>query len=149
MKRSTFAKSFTISALIALTLAVAPRANADDKGCSKATLKGTFADQDTGYIVGVGQFAGVNLLTFDGHGILTGSGISSVNGYVAADTFAGTYQVNPDCTGNYTGQDPTGFTVNAYFVIDDGGNELRTVITDQGNVISCIARKQFPAGRSE
>lgn len=37
-----------------------------------------------------------------------------------------------------------GLTVDAFFVIDQGGNELQIVITDSGNVIGCVARKQFP-----
>jgi hypothetical protein len=147
-KLSTVAQVFTTAAVTALLLCAAPIANAGDKGCSTATLRGIYADKDTGFIVGVGQFAGVNLETFDGKGTLTGTGFSSVNGYVAQGTFAGTYQVNPDCTGTYSVQDPQGDTFHAFFVIDDGGNELQIVITDPGTVITCLARRQSPVGGS-
>jgi hypothetical protein len=55
----------------------------------------------------------------------------------------GTYQVNPDCTGTYT-VTGGGLTIDAFFVIDQDGNELKIVITDPGNVINCVAVKQFP-----
>ena len=50
MKRSTIAKTFTIAAVTALALGLAPTAKADDKGCSNATLKGTFAYTASGFI---------------------------------------------------------------------------------------------------
>jgi hypothetical protein len=55
----------------------------------------------------------------------------------------GTYQVNPDCTGTYT-VSGGGLTVDAFFVIDQAGNEIKIVITDPGTAINCVARKQFP-----
>ena len=113
------------------------------RNCSNATLRGTYADQDTGTIVGVGPFAGVNVDSFDGKGDLTISGWSSVNGSVSQGVETGTYQVNPDCTGTYT-VSGGGLTVDGFFVIAQDGNELQIVITDSGNVINCIARKQFP-----
>ena len=89
-------------------------------------------------------FAGVNVDSFDGHGKMTISGISSLNGSVGPGVETGTYQVKPDCTGTYTVQDSFGDTFDAFFVISDEGNELRIVITDPGTVINCVARKQFP-----
>ena len=84
--------------------------------------------------------------TFDGNGTLTGSGIGSLNGEIVPVTYVGTYIVNPDCTGTYTVEvSPLGLTTHAFFVIADGGNELQIVITDPGTVITCIARRQFPA----
>lgn len=141
MKSSSTAKALTIAA-VGLALAAGPAAKA--AGCSNATLKGTYSDADTGTIVGVGPFAGVNLDTFDGKGKMTSSGMSSVDGSVSAGVASGTYTVNPDCTGIYTLTDPAGDTFDAFFVIDQGGNELQIVITDPGTVIHCVARKQFP-----
>jgi hypothetical protein len=111
--------------------------------CSNATLKGAYSDQNTGTIVGVGPFVGVNLDSFDGKGKLTIVGISSLNGSISAGVETDTYHVNPDCTGTYT-VSGGGLTVDASFVIDQGGNELQIVITDSGTVINCVARKQFP-----
>ena len=42
MKPSTIAKTFTIAAVTVLALGLAPTAKADDKGCTNATLQGTF-----------------------------------------------------------------------------------------------------------
>ena len=144
MKFSIAAKAVTIAVVAALVLAVAPLAAAQAKPCSVATLKGTFSDRDTGYVSGLGPFAGVNLYTFDGHGKITGIGTTSLNGLVVSGTVSGTYTVNPDCTGTFTGQDSQGQTHGAYFVIDDGGNELQILVTDPGTVITCVARRQFP-----
>ena len=153
MKRCTTAKAFTFVAVTALALAVASIAKAEGRGCSNSTLKGTFADKDTGFLTAppamAGPFAGVNLETFDGHGTLTGTGIVSLNGNIFQATYRGTYTVNADCTGTYTVKNSLGFTIHAFFVIADGGNELQIVITDPDTVITCIARKQFPVGDSE
>ena len=144
------AKNFTIAALTVLALTITPTAKADNKGCSSATLKGTFADRDSGWIFPAPntaplQFAGVNVDTFDGNGNMTTTGTASVAGTVMPGTAKGTYTVNPDCTGTYTVSSP-GLTVHAFFVIDDSGNELQIVITDPGTVILCVARRQFPVG---
>jgi hypothetical protein len=152
MKIGTITKSLAVGAIATLTL-LAPAANAAGRTCSNAILKGTFADKDTGFITAppafAGTFAGVNLETFDGHGGVSGSGISSLNGNITQATFTGTYNVNADCTGTYTVQNSLGLTIHAFFVIADGGNELHIVITDPGTVISCFARRQFPSSDSE
>lgn len=142
MKLSNLAKAMTITAVLGFVLGESPAAKAADVGCSNTTLRGTYSDQDTGTIVGVGPFAGVNVDTFDGKGNVTINGMSSVNGSVSAGVETGTYQVNSDCTGTYT-VSGGGLTIDAYFVIDQNGNELKIVITDPGNVINCIARRQF------
>jgi len=106
MKRSIIAKTLTIAAVTALTLSIAPAATAAGRGCSNATLQGTFAFNGTGFIVSpaavAGPFADVNTLTFDENGAATGTGIVSQNGNIVPVTETGTYQVNPDCTGTYT-----------------------------------------------
>jgi hypothetical protein len=150
MNRSTIAKAFTIAAVTALALGIAPTANAQDKGCSNATLKGTFAEKDTGFITNpppapASLFAGVNLDTFDGKGTITASGFATLDGNGAPQTETGTYTVNSDCTGTYAVQiSPGDFTAHAFFVIDDGGNELQIIVTDPGTVINCVARRVFP-----
>lgn len=141
MKLSNSGKFFTIVTVFALALTAAPAAKAS--GCSLATLKGTYSDQDTGTIVGLGPFVGVNLDTFDGRGNITIKGWSSLNGSISYGLETGTYQVNADCTGTYT-VTGGGITIDGFFVIDRNGNELKIVITDPGNVINCIAQKQFP-----
>ena len=144
MKNSRKAAFLALAAGVALAVMVVPAAQAHAKRCSNTTLKGTYADKDTGTIINVGPFVGVNVDTFDGNGNMTISGTSSVNGNVFPGAETGTYQVNADCTGTYTVEDSFGDVFHAYFVIDDSGNELQIVITDPGTAITCVAKKQFP-----
>ena len=137
MKLSNAVKVMTTVAVFVLALTAVPAAKAS---CSLATLKGAYADQDTGTIVGVGPFAGVNVDTFDGKGNLTIAGWSSVNGSVSYGLETGTYTVNADCTGTYT-VSGGGITVDGFFVISKSGRELNIVITDPGTVINCVAHK--------
>ncbi len=144
MESKHAARALNIVAVLAFVMAAGSTAKAADRGCSDATLRGAYADQDTGTIVGVGPFAGVNVDSFDGHGKMTIRGISSVNGSVSPGVETGTYHVHPDCTGTYKVHDSSGDTFDAFFVIGDGGNDLRIVVTDPGTVINCVARRQFP-----
>ncbi|HUA20023.1 MAG TPA: hypothetical protein VMB25_14845 [Bryobacteraceae bacterium] len=153
MRHSHFAKAFAIVP-VALALCITPAGKAaDNVGCSVGSLYGTFADKDTGVIITGPNtaplpFAGVNAITFDGSGNMTATGFGTVGGSGAPQTESGTYTVNPDCTGTYTVTiNPGAITVHAFFVIDDGLNELQIIITDPGNVITCVARRQFPVGR--
>jgi hypothetical protein len=150
MKRSTLAKNFAIAAVTALALAVAPTAKADNKGCSNASLNGTFAHIGTGFTTAppamAGPLAGVGTDTFDGNGKITGSATLSLNGNIVSATETGTYKVNPDCTGTYTVQFSGGGATTAFFVIADSGNEIHAVCTDPGTVLNHTFRRQFPAG---
>jgi hypothetical protein len=148
MKRSTIAKTFAIAALTALAMAIAPAAKAADKGCSNASLKGTFAFRGTGSHMlpdGVHLLDVVFVQTFDGNGALTATGVQSDNGKILQVTQTGTYTVNPDCTGTETVMLSLGFTVHFFFVIVDSGNELTVISTDPNN-LSGVARRQFPIG---
>ena len=157
MKRSTIAKTFTIAAITAIALSIAPTAMADDKGCSNATLKGTFAHIGTGIITAppamAGPFAGLGTETFDGNGGVTGNATGSFSGNISSATFTGTYTVNSDCTGTMTSLFSGGFTVHSYFVLvwtpASTGNslsEFHFISTDPGGVETGIARRQFPVG---
>ena len=149
MKRSTITKIFTIAAVTALALSVAPSAKAQDKGCSVASLRGTYAQKGTGVITAppdmAGPFANVGTLVFDGNGGVTGTLFVSLNGNSAQVTETGTYKVNADCTGTYSVQlAPLGITSNAFFVIDDNWDELQILPTDPGGVITCVAKRIYP-----
>src|SRR6184192_261557 len=97
MRRSSIAKTFTIAAITGLALSITPTAKADDKGCSNASLQGTFAFTSTGFITApparpVGE---VGTQTFDGKGATTGTATLSVNGNILTVTLTGAYTVNP------------------------------------------------------
>ena len=151
MKRSNIGKSFTISAVAALAIGLAPIASADDKGCSNATLKGTFAYTGTGFNVSppasAGPFAEVGTQTFDGKGATSTTFTASANGNIFQVTLAGTYTVNPDCTGTFSLAAPAiGITIPIFFVIGDGGNEFQALETLPGVVVTRLGRRQFPVG---
>jgi len=145
MTRSTIAKTFVSGAVAALVLGLAPMAKAERKECSVATLEGSFARTDTGFVA-AGPLAGLSLMIFDGNGTFTFAGSASVNGIQSESEGTGTYTVNPDCTGKYTSETSTGRTGTAFFVITDNGNEIDILPTNPGGTIMCIARKVFPVG---
>jgi hypothetical protein len=153
MKHGTIARTLATGAFAGLILGLAPIASAAERACSNATLQGTFANRDTGFIAAppafAGPYAGVSLETFDGRGGFSGSGVVSLNGNIVPGTFTGTYTVNADCTGTYTVVNSLGLTIQAFFVIADGGNEVDEVIMNPGTVITCVARRQFPVRDSE
>lgn len=153
MKLSTLGKTFTIAAITALALCTASTAKAEvNRGCSNATLQGTFAYTSTGTITSppsiAGPIAEVGTQTFDGKGGTTGTAWLAETGQLS---ITGTYTVNPDCTGTFTLQvtfpASTGVgvvPVDVYFVIDNGGNEFQAIETDDGFVITRIGRRLYP-----
>ena len=149
MKRSTIGKTLAIAAAAALALGIAPAAKADNKGCSNATLKGTFVHSASGFVTAppsmAGPLAGTGTDTFDGNGGITSTATLSINGNIVPLTATGTYKVNPDCTGTYKISSP-GVTTTLFFVIGDNGNEIQAICTDPGVVLNHIFRRQFPVG---
>jgi hypothetical protein len=142
------AKTFTMAAVTALALGIAPTAKADDKGCSNAILRGTFAYTSTGSIatppVVAGPFVEVGTQTFDGQGVTTATATLSQNGNILTVNITGTYTLNPDCTGTFTLQvSPIDVTVHVFFVLDDSGNEFQAIETDPGLVITRIGRRLY------
>jgi hypothetical protein len=149
MKCTTIGKLFTMAAAMTLVLAIAPTVQASDKGCSNNTLRGSYAQTGSGVITAppdqAGPFANVGTLFFDGLGGLTGTLVVNSNGSSSPATETGTYTVNSDCTGTYTVQiAPFGITSQAFFAIDANGDELQILVTDQGSVITCVAKKLSP-----
>jgi hypothetical protein len=152
MKPSTIAKTLTIAAVTALVLGIGPKAKADDKGCSEANLRGTFAYTSTGIIVAapipalVGPSAEVGTQYFDGKGNVTFTLNSSQNGNISSGTVSGGDKVNDDCTGTFTEAETPMFTANFSFVIDKSGEEFQAICQDAGVVSTRIGRRQFRAG---
>jgi hypothetical protein len=147
MKRSTIAKTFT--AFAAFALAIAPSAKADDKGCTNATLRGTYAYTSTGSVVAPPAIAGpaaeVGWQTFNGGGSTTVTATLSSNGnLVQFNNITGTYTVNSDCTGTFALQLAPNFTLHVFFVIDTGGDGFQAIETEPGLVITRVGRRMFP-----
>jgi hypothetical protein len=154
MKRTNAPTALVIVSTIVFALGIAPMAQADE-GCSKATLRGSFGYTSTGTLLDTyvppplaGPFAEVGRQTFDGRGKTEAAATLSTNGNPATVTVEGTYAVNPDCTGSMTLHvSPFDSTVHAYFVIDDGGAELRAIVTDPNLIESRVYTKQFQGVR--
>lgn len=154
MKRN-FAKIFAIAVLNVLALGVAPTAKAQvgtlvNKGCSNATLQGTFAYTSTGTIISPPEIAGpiaeVGSETFDGNGSTAATATLSSNGTILQLAITGTYTVNSDCTGSATLQvvSPFQATVDVFFVIDNAGDEFQGMETNDGFVITRVGRRLYP-----
>jgi hypothetical protein len=149
MIRTIITQTLAVAAVTALGLGIAPMAKAEGKGCSNATLNGTFAHRASGFETAppaiAGPVAGVGTDTFDGHGGVTSTATLSLKGNIISVLATGTYNVNPDCTGTYTIQNAGGMT-RLVFVIVDNGNEIQAICIDPGVVLTHIFRRQFPAG---
>jgi len=130
---------------------VAQEQSGEGRVCSNATLRGSFGYTSIGTLLDsavpppfAGPFAEVGRQAFDGKGNTDGTATLSANGNPNSVTIAGTYTVNPDCTGSMAvNVSPLGVTLDAYFVIDDHGAELRAIVTDAGVVESRVYKKQL------
>lgn len=150
MKYSTTAKTFAFAAVTALALTIAPAATAANKGCSNASLTGTFAYTVTGAFTTapapvLGPYAEVGTQTFDGVGTTTTVGMSNTNGTVAPSASTGTYTVNPDCTGTFILPIAPGIAAHYFFVIADTLETFQALCVDPVGVFTRTGRWQFPA----
>jgi hypothetical protein len=122
------------------------------QGCTNFTILGQYAFTITGQILApsavAGPVAGVALTTFDGFGNLTQVDHVTHNGVVPVEAWrpaTGTYSVNPDCTGTFTFfPQPTnaadgGPALTVFFVIAQGGAEIRTAVSGSPNTPPFVA----------
>ena len=157
MTRTIARTTLVIGFAAAFVLNIPPSAQAGEhRGCSNASLQGSFGFTATGTLLALpppfaGPFAEIGRQTFDGRGETEATLTLSANGNIVKGvTVQGTYVVNPDCTGSMTLYvSPFGITVNADFVIDDDGAELRAIVLSAGAVESRVYREQFSRGRKE
>jgi hypothetical protein len=147
-------KATSIAIAAALGLIVVQGARAAEKGCSNASLNGTFGYTATGVLTAppslAGPFATVGAQTFDGDGNTTATAWTSQNGSIVQVTIKGTYSVNPDCTGTMTLQvnvlnPPMAIPPTPYFfVLENGETEFQALSLGPGQVVTVIAKLQFP-----
>jgi hypothetical protein len=116
-------------------------------GCSTRTLRGTFGFSFSGTAV-LGGFEGkpgavVGLMSFDGHGNVTGVVTANASGTVLRRSYEGTYTVNADCTGSVTAAAlPVSLlTFQADGVIVNGGTEVLFIGAVPELVFTGIAKK--------
>ena len=111
--------------------------NSDLQGDYGFSFHGTNLEAKVSFVI-LGRFEA------DGKGGFKGTESDSVNGKVARGPFAGTYTVNPDCTGSGTLTfEKTNVTAKLDFVIVSCGNEVLLLDVGGGNVESGEARRQF------
>jgi hypothetical protein len=128
------------SGIVAQVLA---QENDEQKGCSNATLNGTYGFYRTG-TTSVGPLAAVGLVTFDGTGAHSPARQTiRRNGVTVGDLFAGPvldgpYEVDPDCAGKFLNFDGS---VKGHFVVVDGGKEIFNISLTPGNSVIGVFRK--------
>ena len=116
-------------------------------GCSVATLTGNYAFIQPGWAPLKSQgnqlpFFNMGVIAFDGTGDFSVSLTGVAHGVVSNETDAGTYTVNPDCTGSFsiTTGPAAGLTFN--MAIIGGGAEIFGINTTAGFTSSFDAKKQ-------
>jgi hypothetical protein len=133
--------------LVTTTSKHAVRAVYAQSGCSVATLNGHYAFTQPGW-AGAGQgnqlpFFNVGVVAFDGTtGTVSASFTGVSHGVVSTETDAGTYTVNPDCTGSISFTTGPGAGVTFNTVIIGRGAELFGINTSAGFTSSLDAKKQ-------
>lgn len=139
LTRSTY---FAASLVAFAGLAAAQTAQTINLGCTNETLLGTYAFQITGQILApapvAGPVAGVALTVFDGLGNLTQVDNVTHNGVAPVEDWrpaAGTYNVNPNCTGTFSFTPQPTNPLDAsppltlHFVVSRDGSQIVTGVT--------------------
>jgi hypothetical protein len=93
--------------LVAALALVSVRASVSEaSGCTNASIAGAYGLTATGTLFGPnGTRSGIALVgrtVYDGQGGLTGTQTDSIDGTMERVALAGTYAVQPDCTGSET-----------------------------------------------
>ena len=151
MKRKTmFSKSmFGLgNALLVGAMSLATNAQAEPKGCTSTSLKGSFGFYRTGSTP-AGPLAALGILLFDGKGAVSGSQSISRNGAFQFDIVIAPapYTVNADCTGKLIA--PDGVTEIGRLVVTDGGNGLYILSESTGNAVYGVGKKIGETPESE
>lgn len=112
--------------------------------CSNATLRGRYGFERQGFNPGVGHVGGIGVVTFDGNGNLSGvqTNVAETTG-ISRNTFTGTYDVNPDCTGSVV----SGSTTLDVVIVSE--NEVFAITTSKDpagaqRVVTWVLKKQLP-----
>jgi hypothetical protein len=124
--------------LLALTLAASPALTAHAVVCGDSTIQGRYAFTIHGTIFlpngGTILIDGIALQTFDGRGNVTQVDAVADNGVLAPGwrPGAGSYSVNPDCTGTETLVVPGMPDLHLQMIVAQGGNTIHQVVIDPG-----------------
>src|SRR5258706_10886756 len=128
------------SALLLGATSFATNVRAEPKGCSNASLKGSFGFYRNGS-TSTGPLAALGILHFDGNGNLNGSQSISRNGTLQFDAPIplSPYVVNTDCTGRFL--TPDGTAEIARLVVTGGGKGFYILSESNGNAVYGVGQK--------
>jgi hypothetical protein len=151
-KKSPVSRMIMIATISLASMTIRTPAYAHE-ACSNSTLNGDYASTVSGQLFhsdGTSEIRqGLVMSHFNGHGHFTQTDyvLNTLNGITSStpgpidaasgfqDEESGTYQVNPDCTGNLTinfAPPPvpgaTGAIIKLFFVLGSHGNWMRTVV---------------------
>ena len=128
----------------AISLGLANPGNAEAQtSCSTATLNGNYIYAQDGYQNSARKpFAQAGRDTFDGKGNISGVFSGNFNGTIVRGDYAGTYTVNPDCSGSATFTDNLNQTSHFDMYVADEGNELVYVQTDENSITAAYERRR-------
>lgn len=131
-----------VLAAIALSIALSAQAQ-HEEACSNATLRGEYSFSISGDVqppMGPAvAINGVALTHFDGQGNVVNSDHLVRNGTPPPVDWrpgTGSYVVHENCTGEAHINNEGSPTLDIYFVIAEGGREIRGVVSDTGANIS-------------
>ncbi len=148
-------RTIAVSMLLAIgSLAWAQADNGDEATCSNRTLRGDYGFSVEGVILAIPGITlppgatlplrGVALTHFDGKGNLTQVDHVVVNGMPPPEAWiagAGTYSVNPNCTGTAVINVPGNplSPLRLHLVVVKGGREVHTVV--EANAVTSVGIK--------
>jgi hypothetical protein len=142
-----------VGAFLSLGLLTAEQAHSGKQSglttCSLTTLKGLYMFAQSGYVTISGSLVPQGVTgkaVFNGNGTFNSLATISIGGTIVPDDAApGTYTLNSDCTGTVTVlmTAPTPDVHLDIFVAPDG-DEIFTIQTDPGNVLSGTERRVAP-----
>ena len=141
---AVFATGAAAAVSFSTTTRAHPHAHEDqDVPCTLASAKGSYGFVESGTIIGLGPYVSSGLFTSDGQGGAKGVFAENAAGAVTFGiTFAGTYTVNPDCTGSLTFTDNRGRTAHRAAAIVQDGKEIDYIFSDRGIPGTGVAKKQ-------
>ncbi len=124
--------------LLTLVLAASSTLTAHASDCSNMTIKGTWANSIHGQLFlpdgSTLLIDGIVKTKYDGEGNFTQVDAVADNGNIAPGwrPGAGTYTVNPDCTGTSTLVIPGMPDLHVQFIVSPSGNTSHFVVVDPG-----------------
>lgn len=119
------------------------------QNCSQTKVAGSYGYTTSGFVATPsGAFvpaAAAGRIVFDKQGNVTGTQTRVVAGSALAETYSGTYTVNPDCTGDFTVLvQPDTRTSSVHLVWTDNAKGVSAVFTTPGFVLIATASRIGP-----